>query len=947
MKQKILIALLFAAFLTGFAYAEKLPVVKTFRPEKELYKVFKNPDERHRPYVRWWWNGSRVNEGEILRELDLMQQAGIGGVEINTIQFPDQTADTVGYAALPVLSAEWLRMVNIAAEGCRERGMICDIIVGSGWPFGGEFLATEEQSQMLYPVTIDVKGGQFTIGRDEVLEMAHTNVFNPRENPTKELMFIRLMPKNVDTFTEGVAYDKLIGNQTISIDVPQGDYVLYFFVRRIGYTRVINGAPGASGPVVNHLDAKAVDRYLDHFSDAMQFTKGSLKGKIRAAFCDSFELEGNNWTPGMLEQFEKRMGYSLYPYLPYVIHKTGGMGEPVREAYGCNFSAEVTREVVDRVRNDFWHVQMQLFKENFIDVYNKWCHRNGLKSRVQAYGHQLHPIEASMYIDIPESESWIHDGIGRVLPANEYLTGRGYSQANKYVSSGSFLSGRNIVSCEEQTNVGNIFTTTLEEIKVTGDRSNLSGVNHSILHGFNYSPPQQDPLGWIQFGTYFHENNTWWPYVRLWMDYKARVSALLQNSVFQADIAILPPLEDLWSIHGMQRDPYPGVTYPAYANDLWEAVQQSGNGCDYVSENIIRQSTVGKGRLRFGSRSYNTLLLMEVESLEPETASRIADFVAAGGRVLSIGKVPYQSLGLKDAAQKNSRVKNIIDKVIASHPDRFICVESPEGDILEWYLELQRKHGLTPYAKLSAPDRFLMTNCYKSGDKDIYFIVNSSIERALETTVEFPAAVAAKQAWLWDAETGERYTLPMAGNSLRLRMGPAEAKILVFDKERGGKELTAPAQPNPAPVALNGVWDVKATHHFDKTVKEFQLTDLVDLHSLPFPWLQNFSGTVEYSLTVDIEDLAAFHTLDAGLTHNGLTELLINGESVGIRWYGERVFDVSGKLKKGENLITVRVTTTMTNYVKSRAADLPTARRWEWAQRLNKETGMRGPVVLY
>ena len=220
----------------------------------------------------------------------------------------------------------------------------------------------------------------------------------------------------------------------------------------------------------------------------MHFTRGKLKGEIRAAFCDSFELEGNNWTPGMFAEFEKRMGYSLYPFLPYVFQRTGAMGEPVREAYGCSFSPEVTRDVIERVRHDFWHVQMQLFKENFIDVYNAWCHRNGLKSRIQAYGHQLHPIETSMYLDIPECESWIHDGIGRVMEPNQYLSGRGYSMVNKFVASGAFLANRNIVSCEEQTNVGNIFQTTLEEVKVTGDRSNLSGVNHSVLHGFNYSP---------------------------------------------------------------------------------------------------------------------------------------------------------------------------------------------------------------------------------------------------------------------------------------------------------------------------------------------------------------------------------------------------------------------------------------------------------------------------
>lgn len=135
-------------------------MAKAVRPEKELYKTFANPDGRHRPYVRWWWNGARVNEQEILRELDVMREAGIGGVEINTIQFPDQTTDTVGCAALTWLSDEWIRMVNVAADGCRERGMVCDIIVGSGWPFGAEYLAPEEQVQMLYPVTVDVKGGR-------------------------------------------------------------------------------------------------------------------------------------------------------------------------------------------------------------------------------------------------------------------------------------------------------------------------------------------------------------------------------------------------------------------------------------------------------------------------------------------------------------------------------------------------------------------------------------------------------------------------------------------------------------------------------------------------------------------------------------------------------------------------------------------------------------------
>lgn len=81
--------------------------------------------------------------------------------------------------------------------------MVCDIIVGSGWPFGAEYLAPEEQVQMLYPVTVDVKGGRFTIGRDEVLGMANAQVANPRSNPTKELLFIRLDAQACRPFHRG------------------------------------------------------------------------------------------------------------------------------------------------------------------------------------------------------------------------------------------------------------------------------------------------------------------------------------------------------------------------------------------------------------------------------------------------------------------------------------------------------------------------------------------------------------------------------------------------------------------------------------------------------------------------------------------------------------------------------------------------------------------------
>ena len=114
----------------------------------EIYKGFRSPPVEAQLFVRWWWNGNRLAKKEILRELDVMKAAGIGGVEINPIAFP-AGSDPVGYDAMTIFEDDWLEMLPIALQGAKERGMVCDMIVGSGWPFGGEFLSKDDQSQMV------------------------------------------------------------------------------------------------------------------------------------------------------------------------------------------------------------------------------------------------------------------------------------------------------------------------------------------------------------------------------------------------------------------------------------------------------------------------------------------------------------------------------------------------------------------------------------------------------------------------------------------------------------------------------------------------------------------------------------------------------------------------------------------------------------------------------
>ena len=105
----------------------------------ELYSLFIDPPAESRPFVRWWWNGNNIEPEELERELDVMKAAGIGGVEVNPIAHPEGP-DIPGHKAYDWLSPEWNERIRFAVEKAGDREMIVDLIMGSGWPFGGEFL---------------------------------------------------------------------------------------------------------------------------------------------------------------------------------------------------------------------------------------------------------------------------------------------------------------------------------------------------------------------------------------------------------------------------------------------------------------------------------------------------------------------------------------------------------------------------------------------------------------------------------------------------------------------------------------------------------------------------------------------------------------------------------------------------------------------------------------
>jgi hypothetical protein len=543
--------------------------------------------------------------------------------------------------------------------------------------------------------------------------------------------------------------------------------------------------------------------------------------------------------------------------------------------------------------------------------------------------------------------NWLKHKIGEEMPEDDYRRGRAYTMINKYVSSAANLTGKRLVSCEEMTNTYTVFNTSLENLKIGGDQSAITGVTHSIFHGFNYSPQDAPYPGWIRYGGYYNENNTWWPWFHLYNEYKGRLSALFQNASMFSDIAILPPNDDMWGTIGAQMEPFPSITNVEYFTLVWEAINKNGNGCDYISQRIINDSEISKGIISYGPKKYHTLFLVQVESLNPETAKKLYEFVSSGGRIFCIETLPLKSLGWNDSERKDKEVKDLTEKM-RKFPDLCILLKKPEKDFIGWFKKIQTEYGIDPYLKIEKPDPYVMQIRYQAdGGSEILYLIHSHIHNSHKTKIAFEGDVIRnKQGWLWDPETGNRYKITLDKEySISLEMGPAESFLFVFDKQRRGPEWDPLPSTGESYQVLSTGWKAEFRHCHDNSVKFFNIDTLKDIKEIPE--FTNFAGQIIYRYNIVITSEIPKY-LNLGKVF-GISELKINGNEGSVKWYGRRVYPISDQLVPGENLLEISITTTLGNYMKS-LVDNPIAQYW--TNEKNKiqplqPMGMIGPVILY
>ena len=96
-----------------------------------------------KPYTRWWWLGSAVDEKNLDYLLSEYAKAGLGGLEITPIYGVQGNEQN----EIDFLSPRWMEILGFINQKADAVGLKIDMNTGTGWPFGGPYVTPDEAAQ--------------------------------------------------------------------------------------------------------------------------------------------------------------------------------------------------------------------------------------------------------------------------------------------------------------------------------------------------------------------------------------------------------------------------------------------------------------------------------------------------------------------------------------------------------------------------------------------------------------------------------------------------------------------------------------------------------------------------------------------------------------------------------------------------------------------------------
>ena len=340
------------------------------------------------------------------------------------------------------------------------------------------------------------------------------------------------------------------------------------------------------------------------------------------------------WCTDFAEEFQKRYGYDIKPYLRDLL-----------------VSADDMTDDIKRVRIDFMDLRSRLFNERYLLPIREWCHANGLKSsghmdcenmpEYNARGGHGHILRAMRSLDVPGVDViWRQlfpnrQSLPDTIRASSQLLKinmnecQGNAPFPKYASSTAHQNGERHAMSESFAIYGDGMSP--GELKWLVDYEMVRGITLFVFSSYS---PDNSRARMADGGPHFGKDDPYWPFMKPFFNYIARVTAMLSQGKPVVRTAVLYDIRGIWAGGEDARH-----TISQHFR-VSQALLKQCSDFDFVDDDQLAEARLQKdGTVKIGKMTYDTIVLPTTKWVLPKAKRHLKYLKSKGVRVLTSGQL--------------------------------------------------------------------------------------------------------------------------------------------------------------------------------------------------------------------------------------------------------------------------------------------------------------------
>lgn len=599
------------------------------RSPQNLLEDFQKPPAGYGEVPFWWWSGDRLDKKRLEWQIEELHRKRISGVQVNYVH-----KDTPGWPSYrndpAIFSPEWWDFYAHASHVAAKYNM--------GIGLSTYTLDWNNTDNLFNEIIYGDREINARALRGKQVRMVKPGESFTLESSENHIAFAAYPVENGRITGAGfrLCGDEVTG--TFSVNEPErnsgtAQYAVWEFTYEV--------QAGTLNPLHPQSGQRIIEKFFQPFEDHNEGTSAGLN----YFFNDELNVgyRGWQWTDDFAERFAEVKGYDFFSVAAGLFTDLGNQTPKAR---------------IDTMAVQVYLSELRYFKPIFM-----WHYSRGMIFGCDNNGRGYDPTQ---YHDYFSAIRWY------TAPGHDTPGGQADFIKDKVSSSISNLYRRPRVWLEGYHSLG--WGANPDGLMYATNENFVFGATLLNLHGLYYTTHGSR---WEWAPPCYHFRMPYWKHMDVFLKYYERLSYLLSQGTWQAEVAIIYPVTPYWA--GLSENQKEAT---ATAFDLAKRIYATNRDIAFIDDQSIQRAQIvpqkgdTQAKLSVSGMNFVAVVIPSMEAVQWDTLVKLRQFQQAGGLVFIAGKKPVVS---DRAGANDPMLDKLVNEILQTAQDRLGKVEAPKA----------------------------------------------------------------------------------------------------------------------------------------------------------------------------------------------------------------------------------------------------------------------------